>query len=87
MLIPLRTGSLPCGNCQWAHSYGTVTLNGKVVREGTICDLDAYCWVLHVAIVEINHSYVQPMEARHTPMDEMLGINERLAENLDRQFP
>ncbi len=66
---------MSCHNCQWKHSYDTVTFQGEIVREGTICELDAFCWTLRIAWAEMTPPLEQPPRAAQRSISELMGLD------------
>lgn len=53
---------------------GKITVNGSVVREGTVCELDAFCWHLRKPWAEFPEPMQQPERARERTYSEVLKI-------------
>jgi hypothetical protein len=66
---------VPCGKCLFLDTHGAVTFQGEVVREGTICELDGYCWASKRLLIEMNPDYVQPLQARQRSIQTLMGID------------
>ena len=76
---------LTCDNCIWKDSHGTVTFGGEVVREGTVCELDSYCWGSKTPWADMESPPTQPLAARHVAVDDLLGLN-KLEKDTRREF-
>ncbi len=62
-------------HCLHSDTYGVITHNGVVVRQGTICDLDGFCWASKRPLLEMDPDYVQPLKARQVSVEVLLRLD------------
>ena len=53
-----------------------MTFNGVVVREGTVCELDRYCWASKKSWDEMECPPTQPPAAAQASITTLLGLQE-----------